>query len=459
MPHRIPPLNPPQNPAQKPSQNPALSDNSPVATVPLTLHLDIDAFFASVEQLRNPTLRGQPVAVGSGVIASCSYEARRFGLSNGMPLARAERLCPRLSIIRGHYSIYRSYAARVFELCTGWSPVVESHLDEAYCDLSGTARLYPDPVAVGRALKGSVIDELGLRVTVGMGRNRMFARMIGARAKPDGLRHLTPSQEDAFLTALPVGDLPGIGPKRAGVFERLNLTTIGELRKLSRPALVALFGLDGATLFERARGEDHRAIGPREVPHSLQRSTSFEEDVDDPTQIDGMLEYLTERAGRHLRERGLEAGGVHVAVAYSDRRRDGRSRRLPAPSSLDPELVHTALSLRRALVDRRVALRYLSVTFDRIRKAPLVVQPELFGEGELFPSASTPSAKREVTAEIVDRAPPLDRERWTRLLGSLDKIRDRHGHSAILNGGAMKFAEGMQRDRHGLVLRCSSLTR
>ncbi len=423
---------------------------------PLTLHLDIDAFFASVEQLRNPALRGQPVAVGSGVIASCSYEARKFGLSNGMPLARAERLCPRLSIVRGHYAIYRSYAARVFEMCTGWSPVVESHLDEAYCDLAGTSRLYPDPIAVGRALRGSVSDELGLRVTVGMGRNRMFARMIGARAKPDGLRHLTPDQEDAFLTVLPVGDLPGIGPKRAAIFERLNLPTIGALRKLSRPALVALFGLDGATLFERARGEDHRAIGPREVPHSLQRSTSFEEDVDDPVQIDGMLEYLTERAGRHLRERGLEAGGVHVAVAYSDRRRDGRSRRLPAPSSLDPELVAVAISLRRALVDRRVALRYLSVTFDRIRKTPLVVQPELFGDSDLFPTLETESL---VTAEIVDRAPVIDRERWARLLGSLDKIRDRHGHGAVLNGGALKFAEGMQRDRHGLVLRCSSLTR
>ena len=429
----------------------------------LILHLDIDAFFASVEQLRNPTLRGRPVAVGSGVIASCSYEARKFGLYNGMPLARAERVCPRLAIVRGHYAIYRSYAARVFELCTGWSPVVESHLDEAYCDLGGTSRLYPDPVAVGRTMKGSIIEDLGLRVTVGMGRNRMFARMIGARAKPDGLRRLSPDQEESFLIALPVLDLPGVGPKRAAVLERLNLATVGAMRKLSRKALVSLFGLDGGTLFERARGEDHRVVAPREVPRTLQRSTSFEEDVDDPREIDGMLEYLTERAGRHLRERGLEAGGVHVSVGYSDRRRDGRSRKFSAPTALDPELVAAALSLRRALVDRRVALRHLSVTFDRIRKAPLVVQPELFGDGDLFGDdrggGSTRGGKGDARDEILDHAPPLDREKWARLLGSLDAIRDRHGHSAVLNGGALRWLEGMEKDRHGLVLRCSSLTR
>ena len=414
--------------------------------------------------------------MGSGVIASCSYEARKFGLFNGMPLARAERLCPRLSIVRGHYAIYRSYAARVFELCSDWSPIVESHLDEAYCDLGGTARLYPDPPAVGSALRGTIGDDLGLRATVGMGRNRMFARLIGARAKPNGLKFLPPEEEDAFLTALPVRDLPGIGPKRAAVFERLQLASVGELRRLSRPALLALFGQDGATLYERARGEDHRAVGPREVPQSLQRSTSFEEDVDDPRQIDGMVEYLAERAGRHLRGRGLEAGGVHVAVAYSDRRRDGRSVRFPRPTALDPELVATAIGLRRALVARRVALRYISLTFDRIRRAPLVDQPELFD------LATEPAARNAAREEVTDHAPPIDRDRWSRLLGSLDKIRDRHGHTAVLKGGALLWTEdagataarqkrakggaaggrareGVARDRHGLILRCSSLTR
>ncbi|MHC4934644.1 MAG: DNA polymerase Y family protein [Planctomycetota bacterium] len=436
-----------------PMPDPPLSD--PRA---LVLHVDIDAFFASVEQLRNPGLRGRPVAVGSGVIASCSYEARALGLHNGMPLARAERICPRLAIVRGHAAIYRSYAAHVFDRCGAWSPVVESHLDDAYCDLTGTSRLYPDPTEVGRRLRGTVHRDLGLRVTVGLGRNRMFARLIGARAKPDGLRHLTADEEEALLLPLPVGDLPGIGRKRAEVLERLNLTTVGALRELSRRALVSLFGLDGATIHERARGEDHRAIAPREVPRTIRRSTSFEEDVDDPRRIDGMLEYLTQRAGRHLRQRGLEAGGVHVSIGYADRRRDGRSRRLPAPTALDPELVSTAVSLRRSLTDRRVALRSVGVTLDRITRASLAIQPGLFGEEE--PAAGD----REAREELLDRSPPVDRERWTRLLGSLDAIRDRHGHAAVLSGGALRWLasdrpDRLQKDRHGLVLRCSSLTR
>ncbi len=417
----------------------------------LVLHLDIDAFFASVEQLRNPTLRGKPVAVGSGVIASCSYEARRFGLRNGMPLARAERLCPRLAIVRGHYAIYRSYAARVFELCSGWSPNVECHLDEAYCDLGGTERLYPDPGVVGRELRSTIVSDLGLRVTVGMGRNRMFARLIGARAKPDGLLRLSPAEEEPFLCALPIGDLPGIGPKRAAILERLNIPTVEAVRRLSRRALVAIFGLDGATIYERARGDDHRTIGDREIPRTIQRSTSFEEDTEDPARIDGMLEYLTERAGRLLRSRGLEAGGIHVSVAYSDRRRDGRSRRLPSPTALDPELVAAAIELLRALAGRRVALRYVGVTLDRIRKAPLVRQSELFEELH--------HGGDKATEEIAETARPIDRDRWTRLLGSLDKIRDRHGHSAVWMGGALQWLDGMERDRHGLILRTPSLTR
>lgn len=420
------------------------------------MHLDIDAFFASVEQLRNPRLAGRPVAVGSGVIASCSYEARRFGLRNGMPLARAERLCPPLAIVRGHYAVYRCYAAQVFSMCHDWSPLVESHLDEAYCDLGGTERLYPDPRAVGHALRGAVQTDLGLHITVGLARNRMFARLSSARGKPDGLVHLLPEEEEPFLVALPIGDLPGIGPRRADVLERLNLPSVGALRKLSRRALVALFGRDGGTLYERARGEDHRPLGGREVPHSVQRTTSLEEDTDDPARIDGMLEYLTERAARHLRSRRLEAGSVTVHVGYSDRRRDARTRRLPVPTALDPELIGTAVAIRRSLVERRVALRFIGVTLERIRAAPVAVQPELFPEDTCLLRESDRGAARE---EIVEIAAPADRDRWARLLGSLDAIRDRHGDGAILRGGALRWLEGTERDRHGLILRTPSLTR
>ncbi len=469
--HHPPPLRSSAAPASDGAKPPLSKTRGPAPAgegghSSLVMHVDIDAFFASVEQLRNPTLRGKPVAVGSGVIASCSYEARDFGLRNGMPLARAERLCPSLSVIRGHASIYRAYAAQLFQICEQWSPLIESHLDEAYCDLTGTDRLYPEPLSIGRDLKGTVTADLGLRVTVGLGRNRMFARMIGGLAKPDGLRRLTRDQEERFLIGRSIRDLPGIGRKRAEIFERLNIHTIGDLRELSRNALVALLGQDGASLFERARGHDDRAIHQREIPHSIQRGTSFEQDIDDPVEIDGMLEYLIERAGRHLRQRGLEAGGISVAVVYSDHRRNARSRRLPQPTFLDPELVTAALTLRHELLTRRVALRSIRVSLNRIGRASTFVQPELFPAAapHTFKSLNEKLHQRHVGEEILDRSSPADRDRWTRLLNSLDRIRDRHGHGAILQGGALRWLSngknpGLEKDRHGLILRCSSLCR
>lgn len=428
----------------------------------LILHVDIDAFFASVEQLRNPRLANRPVAVGSGVIASCSYEAREHGLTAGMALGKALQKCPALIIVRGHEAVYRSYAMRLFEICHHWSPRVEEHLDEAYCDLSGTDRLYPDPEKAASQLRKEVEKSTGLTVTVGLGRNRMFARLIGKLHKPDGLGSIPPEQEEALLKRLPVGQLPGVGPRTEKILLRLGIETVEQIRQLSRPALAGLLGRNGEILYERCRGEDHRCLGTREIPRTIQRGTSFDEDVSCPRTLEAMLEYLCERAARQLRQRDLEAQGISVQVVHSDRIRDRRRIVLDHPTALDPPLLESAIGLLRSLEGRRTALRFIGVRLDRIRAIPPTRQGLLF------------ETKEETCDETAESA---ERERWKKILRQVDQIRTRHGHGALLRGSSLILqqenrsrqnksdrtgidpGQRIPHDRHGLILRTSCLTR
>ena len=429
---------------------------------PLILHLDIDAFFASVEQLRNPRLAGQPVAVGSGVIASCSYEARSHGLKAGMPLGLALRKCPPLVIVRGHESIYRCYATRMFEICQNWSPLVEEHLDEAYCDLTGTEQIYPDPAKEIARLRDAIHSSTGLTVTAGLGRNRMFARLIGKFHKPNGLGYLEPEQEETFLLRLPIEHLPGVGPRTVEILSNLGIDKIEQLRELSRPALAGILGRHGESLYERCRGEDHRPIGGREIPRSIQRGTSFDQDVTCPRTLDAMIEYLAERAARNLRQRGLEAGGISLQVTHSDHRRDRRRIVLAAPTALDPFIIQAALELRLSMEGRRTAIRFVGIQLDRIRLAPT------FQQGDLFAA--------DIDAPQPDsQADSQSGQRWKQILEQVDQIRMRHGHGALLRGSALALQSGhnrgdekgdekrartgLERDRHGLILRTSCLTR
>jgi DNA polymerase-4 len=337
-------------------------------------HIDIDAFFASVEQLRNPRLAGRPVVVGAGVIASASYEARRFGLSAGMPLAEARRRCPGLVILEGHYPIYRCFAEQVFDVCRIYAPAMECHLDEAFCDLSGTQRLYGFGARPGKAdelprvaleLWKRIQDEVGLSVSLGIGRSRMIAKMASKSAKPRGLRWVQPSEEDAFLRPLPVRLLPGVGPRTASVLDKLNIQTIEEMRLLSRDSLRAMFGQNGVLLHERCRGEDTRAIGAREIPRSISRETSFHRDAIATDEIEGMLHYLTERAANAMRKLGLKARTVEVKLRSTDFQDEVGARTLRTPTQIDSEIFEVVMALRRSLQKRRVALHLVGVTLSR----------------------------------------------------------------------------------------------
>ena len=399
---------------------------------PVILHVDLDAFFASVEQLRDPRLRGKPVIVGNRVAASCSYEARDCGCYAGQPLAEARRLCPEVVILDGREAVYRAFAEAVFALCAELSPAMETFLDEAYLELTGTERLHGDPYATAAALKRRIRREVGLPVTVGLGPNRMLAKIAGKSVKPDGLRWIRRAEVEAVLPALPVERLPGVGRRVARELGKRNLRTVGDLRALSIRDLTRMFGAAGRLLYERCRGRDTQPVSAREVPRSISRESAFSRPVTDPRHAEAMLYYLTERAARHARGLGLAARGLRVWVDATGAGRNAVTRTLPAASDQDTVLFERAQRLFRSLCPRREALR-------RVGVALVHLEPRSAGQEDLFAPES--ASRRE------------------RLCRSLDAVRSRFGHGAVVAGPSVRLLGELDRDRRGFVLRTPSLAK
>jgi len=396
------------------------------------LHVDIDAFFAAIEQQRDPRLAGRPVIVGAGVIASCSYEARAYGLRAGMRLSEAKRLCPQAVILEGHAQVYRCYAETIFERCRALAPEVETYLDEAYCDLTGTGRLHGDPLEAARRLKVQIRADTGLAVTCGIGPNRTLAKLIGKTVKPDGLARVRAADAEAFLCDRPIGQLPGVGHAHARTLQSMNVRTIGALRALPLEVLTALFGVHGHALFERCRGRDSAPVSARELPMSISRETSFHRDTADPVELEGMLEYLVGRACRTARELEIRPRTVAVRLRHADGEGAERARTLKVPSDADPVVLGLALDLTRRLYTRRLALHALGVTLSQF-------VPAAGEQGALFD-------EREAG-------------RRAALFRAFDDVRRAYGHGVMVSGRALHLKGRLEEDRHGFVLRTPSLTK
>ncbi len=395
-------------------------------------HVDIDAFFASVEQVLIPSLRGRPVAVGAGCIASCSYEARRRGLCAAMSLSKARKLCPELVIMPGSYGVYRCFAERVWELCREVSPSVETLLDDAYLDLSGTDQLYGDPRGPISALKRRIHEETGLTVSAGIGPNRIMARLAGKVQKPDGLTFVNDDEVEAFLVDLPVDAIPGIGPKTVKLLSRFNIATVRELRSLSRDAMEDLLGKVGVALYERARGRDTRVVSVREIPGTISRETTFHSETTDPGEVRSMLYYLVERAMKAVRELGIATRSVALRIRYADFKGDDGRRRLTEATDLEGPVYEAVMLLLAALHTRRVALRLVGVTL----------------------SGFVPGDDPQMDLFIED-----EDEKQKRIAGALDEIRAKAGFSAITAGKSIGLLGKLKQDANGYVLRTPCLTK
>jgi DNA polymerase-4 len=399
----------------------------------LVLYVDIDAFFASVEQLLIPALRHRPVVVGHGCIASCSYEARRFGLYAGMSLRQARRLCPQAVVLDGAYPVYRCFAEGVWDICRQYTCGLETFLDEAYGDAGGMERLYGLPLTLGRALQRRVIEEVGLSVSIGLAGNRMLAKLAGESAKPRGLACVPPEQAEAFVAPLAIEKLPGVGSKTAQVLRDINIRTVGELRVLSVEFLRSMFGRRGEALYERCRGRDVGAdILPDRPPRTISRETAFHKPTSDRDEIQAMLAYLIDRAMGAVRERRLLARRIEVYIRYDDGPSPEAAGALPGgPTSSADEAFAVAAGLLGQLHTRRVALRQVGVVL----------------------SGFSPAGAGQTLFE------PPRQQKNRRLDQAVDEIRRRWGHAAVVKGRAIGLLGKLEQNDYGFILRTPSLTK
>src|SRR5260370_5036388 len=327
-------------------------------TIPNIVHVDVDAFFASVEQVLNPKLRGRPVLVGRGGVASASDEAKSRGVRTAMSFREALRLCPKAVVVPGRYEHYADFAERVRRLLETFTRAVETAaLDDFYLNFAGTERLYPDYEATLRQLQAEIFGRTGLSVSIGAGRTKVVAAIASRLDAPRGFRMITPGEEDRFLTPLPVEKLHGIGHLYAGALADRGIATIGQLRQVPKPALQAAFGDSiGQQIWERARGLDGREVLSSGAK-SISREMSIEGGAIDTEFLGGLIEYLSERIGSTLRECGNQARTIGLRIGYVDHFSTHQTVRLGKPSNDERELLAAAKELFGKLFARRAAVR------------------------------------------------------------------------------------------------------
>ena len=401
------------------------------------VHIDIDAFFAAVEELLNPSLQGKPVIVGGlpherGVASTASYEARKYGVHSGMPLRKAYELCPHGVFVRGNYQIYSAFSKKFFDVLSRYTPdVEEASLDEAYVELTRCRPLYSSFSRAVREMKHQVEKELGLVVSAGMGPSKLLAKLATNKAKPGGLVEVEPGDEEEFLKDLGIESLPGIGPKAQVILRMLNIHKIGDLWGLPRATLRSLFGLNGEELYLQSRGMDSRPLMTSSIPKSVSRETTFLEDLWDRRLLLAHLAYLCDRLTLPLRKGRLFAHIIEVKVRYSDFQTEVRRRLLLSPLQDMGEIFRIAKELFLQLFSgSRLSLRLVGVKVsDLVRTRPL----------SLFEPYS---------------------ERRERLGIAVDEVREKHGFGSLLTvrEKMLESVYRFEKDR-GFVLKTASLTK
>jgi DNA polymerase-4 len=402
------------------------------ARIPNIVHVDVDAFFASVEQVLNPKLRGKPVLVGRGCVASASYEAKFRGVKTAMSFREALRICPKAIVVPGQYEHYADFAERVRRILETYTPAVETAaLDDFYLDFAGTERLYPDYEATLRRLQAEIFGRTGLNVSVGAARTKVVASIASRLQRPRGFRMIASGEEENFLTPLPVEKLHGIGHVHAGMLAERGIATIGQLRQVPKAALQAAFGeAIGQQIWERARGLDGREVLLPSTPKSVSRETTIEGGTIDTEFLGGLIEYLSERIGSTLREYGKQARTIGLRIRYVDHFSAHQTVRISKPTNDERELLAAAKDLFGKLFTRRVAIRLVGVNVINLETDRR--QHELFDT----------NANR----------------RWY-LNRGLDSVRGRYGWNAVFYGKGLELREHYATKPNGLVLSTPCLSR
>jgi len=315
------------------------------------LHIDMDAFYAAVEERENPSLVGKPVIVGGsadgrGVVAAANYEVRKFGVHSAMGAARAKRLCPHAVFIKPRIDYYAAISQQIREIFDQFTPLVEPlSLDEAFLDVTGSESIFGSSAEIGRQIKQRIRTELHLVASVGVAPNKFVAKIASDLKKPDAFVIVESDQIQAFLDPLPVGRLWGVGKITGQVFERLAIRTIGQLRQLPIETLNKLFGSSGEHYWQLAHGIDNRRVVPDREAKSISNETTFAEDISDMEILRTWLVGLVEQVARRLRCHDLKGGTVELKVRFADFKTISRSLTLVEPTNITQELLEAGVEL------------------------------------------------------------------------------------------------------------------
>ncbi len=330
-------------------------------------HVDMDAFFVSVELLYRPELRGKPVVVGAagnerGVVAAASYEARKYGIHSAMPSRTAYRLCPEAVFLPGNYDRYQEWSDKVRRILERFTPVVQMvSIDEAYLDLTGTERLHGVAWEAAAKIQSTVHDETKLPCSIGVAQSYLVAKVASEMAKPRGLLWVPHGAEQAFLAPLPVRRIPGIGPVTEKVLYAMGARTVGELAALPEDQLRESFGAWGKGLYLKARGQDTDLWFVDDEQKSISHERTYPEDVADRGELEATLAYLAELVGKRLREAGARARTITLKLRTAEFRTLTRAKTLQEPTDLDGEIYDTAAALFRRAWDGKKKIRLLGI--------------------------------------------------------------------------------------------------
>jgi DNA polymerase-4 len=391
-------------------------DEQRVPGVASILHVDMDAFFVSVELLERPELRGKPVIVGGGpnqrgVVTAASYEARKFGVHSAMPLRTAGRLCPHAVFLDGHHAKYSEWSDRVATILAKFSPIVEMvSIDEAYLDLSGTERLHGPPLAATDNLLRTITRDTGLPCSGGLATTRLVAKVASDQAKPRGLVWVAPGSEARFLAPLSVRKIPGIGEVTERALRALSIETVEQLAAQPLEKLERVFGQWGTALYRKARGGDSYEFVIDAEPKSISHNHTFGEDTDDTEALTAMLSHLSQKACKRLREAGLATRTLTLTIRYTGFDTYTRSKTLSEPTQLDADIFAVFQKLFREHRNERRKIRLLGVSLAGLTHG----------------------------AEQLDLLSAERRAKLEKLTRATDNLRDRFGFDSVQFGGSLR---------------------
>jgi len=380
------------------------------------LHVDMDAFFVSVELLEHPELRGKPVVVGGrpdqrGVVSAASYEARKYGIHSAMPLRTAGRLCPHAIFLDGHHEKYSEWSDRVASILVRFSPIVEMvSIDEAYLDLSGTERLHGPPLAAADKLLRTITQQTGLPCSGGLATTRLTAKVASDQGKPRGLVWVAPGMEARFLAPLPIRKIPGIGEVTERALRAVGIETVEQLAFHSQEKLEKIFGQWGTALYRKARGGDAYEFLIDAEPKSISHNHTFGEDTTDVSAMESLLSHLSQKACKRLREAGLCARTLTLTIRYAGFDTYSRAKTLNEPVQLDADIFAVFLHLFRQYRDPKRKVRLLGVALSHLSHG----------------------------AQQLDLLEADRRKKLERLTKAADHLRDKFGFSSVQFGGSLR---------------------